>query len=46
MPANTGTSDRALASQRSFEAMFNHVPQIDTRTPADVRAQALREGWK
>lgn len=27
----------AAASQARFEAMFDHVPQIDTRTPADIR---------
>lgn len=33
-------------SQARFRAMFDHEPLVDTRTPADVRAQALRENWK
>lgn len=38
----------ALASQASFEAMFpvGYTPKIDIRTPAMVREQAQREGWK
>lgn len=28
---------RQLASQRSFEAMFDHKPEIDTRTPRDIK---------
>jgi hypothetical protein len=29
-----------------FEAMFDHTPLIDVRTPADVRLQAEQENWK
>lgn len=36
----------ALASQAAFEAMFDHKPQVDLRTPADVKAQALAENWR
>lgn len=27
----------AERSQRLFEAMFDHKPRVDTRTPADIR---------
>lgn len=27
----------ALESQRMFEAIFDHKPLVDTRTPADIR---------
>lgn len=45
-PVTDNASAHALESQRRFEACFDHVPLIDTRTPADVKAQAAREGWK
>ncbi len=28
-----------MTSQEMFEAMFNHTPKVDVRTPADVKAQ-------
>jgi len=31
--------------QARFEASFDHEPKVDLRTPADVAAQAKREGW-
>jgi hypothetical protein len=46
IPVTDDASARALASQRSFEAMFDHVPHVDLRTPAMVAEQAAREGWK
>ena len=36
----------ALRSQAMFEAEVGHTPKTDTRTPADVRAQAHAEGWR
>ena len=36
----------AVASQVNFEACFDHKPKVDTSTPAQVKARALREGWK
>lgn len=39
-------TDSALAAQQQFEAMFSHVPHVDLRTPADVKEQARKEGWK
>jgi hypothetical protein len=34
------------AAQAMFRALFDHEPRIDIRTPAQVRAQALAEGWR
>ncbi len=28
-----------MTSQEMFEAMFDHTPMVDVRTPADVKAQ-------
>jgi hypothetical protein len=28
-----------MTSQEIFEAMFNHIPKVDVRTPADVKTQ-------
>jgi hypothetical protein len=42
----SNTPEGMLHSQEQFEAMFDHAPKVDLRTPADVRAQAEREGWK
>jgi hypothetical protein len=36
----------ALASQRLFESITGPAPSVDTRTPAQVRAQAEAEGWR
>lgn len=30
--------DGGVWSQAKFEAMFDHTPKVDTRTPAQVRA--------
>lgn len=39
------TADQ-IAAQASFEAMFDHVPKVDLRTPRMVKEQAEREGWR
>ena len=28
-----------------FRSLFDHEPKIDVRTPADVKEQAILEGW-
>ena len=36
----------SVAAQMMFEAMFDHAPRVDLRTPADVAQQSLTEGWR
>ena len=35
-----------VAAQQWFRAMFDHLPRVDTRTPADVARQSAAEGWR
>lgn len=33
-------------SEELFRSLFDHEPKVDTRTPSEVKEQAILEGWR